>query len=413
LKTLHFDCFAGISGDMTLGALVDLGVDPDALRRELGALNLEGWKLEFHRDERCGIHGTRAKVLLDAPHEHHHHHHDEHGHHHHEHHSWKEIRALIEQSGISAGAKRRALDIFSRIAGAEAAVHGTAADDVTFHEVGAMDSIIDIVGAAICLDMLGPERITAGAVELGGGTVHCAHGTLPVPAPATLILVRGMPVTSGGFNAEMTTPTGAAILAASVDEFTGAGAFREIQTGYGIGERKMEKPNLLRVSWREEAAAVNAPAAPAKTPDWETRELVLIEASIDDMSGEALSFLMEKLFEAGALDVNLIPCVMKKSRPGTIVSALAPPEKLDALRRTFFEQSSAIGFKEIPLRRLSLRRETETLRGAFGQARRKAVYLDGTELRGKIEFEDRARLARERGVCLDEAERIITAEAGT
>jgi uncharacterized protein (TIGR00299 family) protein len=407
---------------MTLGALVDLGVDPDALRRELGKLGLSGWKLEFRRDERGGIHGVHAMVILDGQGDHdgdhhHEHNHDHGGGHHHEHYhhahtTWKEIRALIEKSGVSAGAKKRALDIFQRIAEAEAQVHGSSADDVAFHEVGALDSIIDIVGAAVCLDMLAPDRISCGELELGGGTVQCAHGTLPVPAPATAILVRGMPVSSGGFNKEMTTPTGAAILAASVDEFITTERYREIKSGYGIGTRKMEKPNLLRVSWRETDAAGGGDAH-GKRP-WQTEELLLLETAIDDMSGEALGFFMESLFSAGALDVTMSPCVMKKSRPGTIVRALAETEKLDTLRRTFFERSTTIGFREIPVRRFSLRRETEILRGSFGEARRKLVFLDndGEALRGKIEYEDRARLAHERGISLEEAERLIGSEGG-
>jgi uncharacterized protein (TIGR00299 family) protein len=323
--------------------------------------------------------------------------------------TWKEIRSLIQGSGLSEGAKARALDIFTRIASAEAQVHGTAEEDVAFHEVGAMDSIIDIVGAAICLDLLGPDRITCSEVELGGGMVRCAHGVLPVPAPATVLLTRGMPVKTGGFPKEMTTPTGAAILASCVDEFIASdrmshGCFREIKTGYGIGTRKMDKPNLLRISWREESAETNAP--------WKTEDLVLMEANIDDMSGEALGFLMESLFAAGALDVTFTPCVMKKSRPGTIVSVLTGAEKLNALRETLFRRSSTIGFRETTVRRLSLRREEERLDAGYGEGllsgvRRKTVYYGAEKLRSKIEFEDRARLARERGLTLEEAERII------
>ncbi|MDR3138717.1 MAG: nickel pincer cofactor biosynthesis protein LarC [Treponema sp.] len=437
MKTLHFDCFAGISGDMALGALVDLGVNPDTLRRELEKLGLSGWALEFFPDERGGITGTHAVVHIngrtdhlaadedgahehshehthghphDHSHEHTHEHPHDHVHHHahdggegghHRHNSWKEIRGVIEASGISAGAKKRALDIFTRIARAEAQVHGTAADEVSFHEVGAMDSIIDIVGTAIGLDLLQPDRITCGEIELGGGMVKCAHGLLPVPAPATLILVRGLPVKTGGYNKEMTTPTGAAILAASVDEFINTGNFKEIKTGYGIGTRKMERPNLLRISLREEA-----PSGGAEQP-WKTEELVLLETNIDDMTGEALGFLMERLFEAGALDVTLNPCVMKKSRPGTLVSVLVPPAKLDSLRRLLFELSSTIGFREIPIRRLSLRREESIRSGAFGEAREKTVFYGGKPLRSKIEFEDRARVAREGGLSLMEAERLI------
>jgi uncharacterized protein (TIGR00299 family) protein len=412
---------------MALGALVDLGVDPGDIRRELEKLGAGGWKLDFAADQRNGISGTRAVVELEGTGDHVAHDEDPQYHyqpvyakdyvhthsrehpHGHAHNSWREIRALIEGSKISGGARKRALDIFSRIAEAEAKVHGVSPEEVAFHEVGALDSIIDIVGTAVCLDILKPDRVTSSEIELGGGTVKCAHGILPVPAPATLFLVRGLPVRTGGFNKEMTTPTGAAILAASVDEFiTGPASFRELKTGVGIGTRKTEKPNLLRVSWREspETAPQTLPRDSGSRP-WKTEALVLLEANIDDMTGEALGFLMERLFEAGALDLSFGSIVMKKSRPGTLVSVLARPGDLDVLRECFFRNSTTIGFREIPVNRVSLRREEATLSGDFGSAGLKTVFLGDERLRAKVEFEDRARLARERGLSLDEAERTI------
>jgi uncharacterized protein (DUF111 family) len=273
-----------------------------------------------------------------------------------------------------------------------------------------MDSIIDIAGAAVSLDMLAPDMITAGAVELGGGTVKCAHGILPVPAPATLLLVKGFPVKTGGFNREMTTPTGAAILAASVDRFIaegeGSGVFREQRTGTGIGARKMDKPNVLRVSLRETQGSQSR---------WHTEALTLLEANIDDMTGEALGFLMDRFFEAGALDVTFSPVTMKKSRPGTLVSVLGRSETLQGLRECFFRHSSTIGFREIPVNRLSLGRGERVIRGPFGEAKEKFVFYGkdgsaGKPFRSKIEFEDRARVARELQVPLDEAERVIRKE---
>ncbi|MDR2020055.1 MAG: nickel pincer cofactor biosynthesis protein LarC [Treponema sp.] len=407
MKTLHFDCFAGISGDMALGAFADLGVDTALVQAELEKLGLGGWKLDFRRDERCGISGTRAVVTVDdhGRHEHqdHSHNHEHHHGHEHGHHSWKEIRSLIEGAALSEGAKRRALAIFTRIAGAESQVHGIPEEDIAFHEVGALDSIIDIVGTAVCLDLLKPDRITCSEIELGSGTVHCAHGELPVPAPATLILCRGLPVRTGGFQKEMTTPTGAAIAAASADAFTAAGAFRELKTGYGIGTRKLDKPNVLRLSWREEAAESS------RGKPWITEELVLIETNIDDMTGEALGFLMESLFAGGALDVTLSPCVMKKSRPGTVVSVLSSgsPDRLDILREILFRRSSAIGFRETPVRRLSLRREEERIGTSLGEAGKKTVFWGEEALGSKFEYEDRARIARDRGISLAGAERLL------
>ncbi|MDR1248400.1 MAG: nickel pincer cofactor biosynthesis protein LarC [Treponema sp.] len=437
MKVLHFDCYAGISGDMALGAFVDLGVDPGELRAGLETLGLSGWKLDFVRDERCGVSGTRALVELDDQqhddhgHGHHHKHTHEHGHtdehehahghghaHEHEHghdheggqphNSWKEIRRLIDRTELPGGARTRALDMFSRIAAAEARAHGVPEDEVVFHEVGAMDSIIDIVGAAICLDILKPEKITCGEIELGGGEVQCAHGILPVPAPAVRFLATGLPVRTGGFNKEMTTPTGAAILASCVDEFiTGPVSFRETRTAFGIGTRKMEKPNVLQLSWRE-VGETAATAGEGQKP-WISEELLLLEANIDDMTGEALGFLMERSFDAGALDVSFTPITMKKSRPGVAAAILCSRENAGALRETFFRHSTTIGFRETTVRRLSLPRGIKNINGAFGTAREKIVHRESGKTKSKIEYEDRARLAREKDIGLDEAESIIRA----
>lgn len=411
MKTLHFECAAGISGDMTLGALVDLGLDPGVLQGELKKLKLPGWSLRFERDERCGIGGTRAIVDLSdqtgfrsvarsrlvgptqpAPHVHR---------------AWSDIRALIEGAGLTPGARARALDVFSRIAVAEAQVHGVPVDDVAFHEVGALDSIVDIVGVAVGLDALAPERITASEIELGGGTVKCAHGVLPVPAPATLLLCQGLPVKTGGFNKEMTTPTGAAILASCVDEFVTTARFTEVKTGYGIGTRKLDRPNVLRVSWRDE------PSPGSTTAPWITEELVTLEANVDDMTGEALGFALEGLMDAGALDVTLSPCVMKKSRPGTVVSVLVGPDRLDAVRRFLFLRTTTIGFRETVVRRLSLPRQAGTLATDHGPVRTKTVFWEGQPLRDKLEFDDRARVARDQGEALEAVERRLRGEGGT
>jgi uncharacterized protein (TIGR00299 family) protein len=409
-RCLHFECFAGISGDMTLGALVDLGVDKNALINELSKLPLSGWKLEFHPDSRGGICGVHPVVVMDdgsidhmaeehVAEEHKDGHHGGHYRHggsdetaHHEHHGhsgehrhWKEIREMITGMEISGGAKEYALKIFTVLAEAEAAVHGMTVDEVGFHEVGAVDSIIDIVGTAICLDLLKPDKITSGAIELGGGMVRCAHGILPVPAPAVLKLCHGLPCTTGGFDKEMTTPTGAAILRACVDEFVTESAFVQINEGIGIGTRKMDKPNFLRVSLREERAGNGKPKP------WIEETLFQLECNIDDMTGEDFGFLQEQLFKAGALDVAFIPCTMKKNRPGIIVQALCRPEKRDAVRRTLFTQSTTIGFRETAVNRLSLRREEDVIDTEDGAMRVKRVFLDDQFLRQKIEYDDRVK----------------------
>ena len=428
-RCLHFECFAGISGDMALGALVDLGVDQEALTKELSKLPIDGWQLEFHRDSRggiCGVHpvvvmadGSTAHVADDAAddyaeehgdshgghhdHEHdgHHHEHD-HDEHHHEHRQWKDIRAMIADAPIRDGAKKYALNIFSVLAEAEAEVHGMAVDKVAFHEVGAVDSIIDIVGTAICLDLLAPDKITCGAVELGGGMVRCAHGILPVPAPAVLKLCRGMPCTSGGFAKELTTPTGAAILRACVDEFVTGSAFGQVKfvhvkEGIGIGTRKLARPNFLRVSLRDMDAGDTEKAGNPDTPSekrWLEEKLHLLECNIDDMTGEDFGFLQEMLFQAGALDAAFIPCTMKKNRPGIIVQVLCGQERLDAVRLALFTKSTTIGFRETVVNRLSLRREDALVDTADGLVRVKKVYLGDEFLRQKTEYEDRVRHER-------------------
>ena len=399
MKTLHFDCCAGISGDMALGAFVDLGVAPAYLIGELKKLNVTGWKLNFTRTHRNGIYGTEASVELDekpaagyTPHT-----------------SWKDIKSLIEASALKDGAKSRAIAIFAVIAKAEAEVHGTTPEEICFHEVGALDSIIDIAGAGICLDALKADKITAGPVELGGGFVKCAHGTLPVPAPAVLKLCTSMPVTTGGFDKEMTTPTGAGILAAVVDEFVQTAAFTQIKTGYGIGKRILDKPNILRVSWREAyAGAAAGGGAQADitqgVPVYE--KLRVLETTIDDMTGEELSFLMENLFDAGALDVTYTPCIMKKNRPAQAVSVLCDIPSADTILDCLFAKSSTIGIKIFDIDRAALPRCIEKVDTKYRPIHIKRVYYNGKR-RSKIEYDDRAAVAKTDSTSLRNAEYIL------
>ncbi|MDR2490737.1 MAG: nickel pincer cofactor biosynthesis protein LarC [Spirochaetaceae bacterium] len=410
MKILHFDCFAGISGDMALGAFVDLGVAPEYILGELKKLNVHGWKLDFTKAHRCGIYGTEASVVLDEK--------PPAGHAGHT--SWSEIKSLIEASALTEGAKRRAIDIFAGIAAAEAEVHGTTPEEVCFHEVGALDSIIDIAGAAICLDVLQPDKITAGPVELGGGFVECAHGTLPVPAPAVLRLCASMPVTTGGFDKEMTTPTGAGILAAIVDEFIHTTSFIQVKTGFGIGKRVLDKPNILRVSWREAqtafGAAADAEGAAAATGTGEPAEaargvpvyqkLRVLETNIDDMTGEELSFLMDNLFDAGALDVTATPCCMKKNRPAQTVSVLCDRESADAIVDCLFAKSSTLGIKIFDIARAALPRRIEKLHTEFGPVNVKTAWYNGQQRR-KIEYDDRAAAARLQNISLRQSEYIL------
>jgi pyridinium-3,5-bisthiocarboxylic acid mononucleotide nickel chelatase len=396
-RILYFDCFSGICGDMTLAALVDLGVPEEHLRSELGKLGLGGWKLRFSPGSKHGICGTRADVdLLPTPlkggsrltafpaKE------SAHGHR-----AYKDIKAMIEASALPDSTKVRALAIFGALAVAEAEVHGTSVEEVGFHEVGAVDSIVDIVGAAICLDYLKPDRVLASTVELGGGFVNCQHGLIPVPAPAVVELLKGVPVKSGAVMMETTTPTGAAVLAASVDEFTDDKRFRITRTAYGVGHRDTEIPNLLRVMLGEREAR-GATTGAAEGPAVGR----LLECNIDDMSPELHGHLIEKLFAAGADDVWITPIVMKKNRSAVSLSAICGPDREEKVVETMLRETSTFGLRSSTFSKTSLDRDVRTAKTSLGEVRVKTGYLGGEAIKSKPEYEDVKRIADERGMSL-------------
>ena len=325
MKILYYDCFAGISGDMNLGALVDLGVDPDYLVAELQKLNIEGFHLEIQKDIRRGISGTKATVIIENP--------DNEKHRH-----LRHVEELINQSSLSSEVKSLSLKIFDLIAVAEAKVHNISKQSVHFHEVGALDSIADIVGAAICLDYLKVDKVMAASIQLGGGMVKCAHGLMPVPAPATALIVQDVPVRTGLVQHEATTPTGAAILVATVDEFTDRINFRIHKTAYGIGQRDIsEVPNVLRVYLSESKDA---------NDNTSLEEAWMVECNIDDMNPEWYDHLFRKLFEAGASDVFLTPIIMKKLRPANTLSVLCNSRIKSEIKAIIFRNSTTIGLRE-------------------------------------------------------------------
>jgi pyridinium-3,5-bisthiocarboxylic acid mononucleotide nickel chelatase len=293
-KILYYDCFAGISGDMNLGALVDLGVDAKFLEQELGKLNIEGFRLDVKPDMRKGISGTKVTVVIENQENEKHRH-------------LRHIEELINVSSLSDRIKEKSLAIFNLVAEAEAKVHNISKEKVHFHEVGALDSIADVVGAAICQEALEVDEIHSSPVQLGGGFVKCAHGMMPVPAPATAEIIKGMPVKSGLVEYEATTPTGAAILAATVDHFSSSPEMKVMKTGYGIGQIDKDIPNILRVYLAEGHAELSA--------DVLTEEATMLECNIDDMNPEWFTHVQALLFDAGAADVFMTPIVMKKSRP--------------------------------------------------------------------------------------------------
>ena len=391
-RILYFDCFAGICGDMTLAALVDLGVPEEHLRSELEKLGLRGWRLRFAPSSKNGIGGTRADVdLLPTPvkagisgvaaHG---------GSH--DHRAYKDIEAMIEASALPGSTKARALAIFGVLAEAEAKVHGTSVEEVGFHEVGAVDSIVDIVGAAICLDYLKPDRVLSSTVELGGGFVKCQHGIIPVPAPTVVELLRGVPVKSGAVMMETTTPTGAAVLAASVDEFTDDKRFRITRTAYGVGHRDAEIPNLLRVMLGERDSARDSARDAA--------EGLLLECNIDDMSPELHGYLFERLFAAGADDVWITPIVMKKNRSAVSLSAICGPDKDESVAEAMLRETSTFGLRRSAFRKTSLDRDVRTAATSLGEVRVKTGYLGGKAIKSKPEYEDLKRIADERGMSL-------------
>ncbi|MCK9276050.1 MAG: nickel pincer cofactor biosynthesis protein LarC [Syntrophales bacterium] len=386
MKILYYDCFAGISGDMNLGALIDLGVDPEYLRRELEKLNLEGYTLEISKAKRKGISGTRVDVLLEEakkqmPR------------------SLQSIYEIIEASGFNEKIKRVSREIFSRLANAEASVHGISVQDVHFHEIGAVDSIVDIAGAAICLDTLSVDKVMASSVELGSGFVECSHGTLPVPAPATTEILKGIPVKTGAAPFEMTTPTGAAILVSTVDRFTDTLDFRLCATGYGIGKRDPEIPNILRVMIGEKEE--NQPLLEKK------EEAVFIECNIDDMNPEFYEYIMNSLLQAGAYDVYLTPVIMKKSRPAVTVSVLCRPGLAPKVEEFILSETTSLGLRKYNLSRITLHRDITECETRFGKVKIKSSYLGNRKIKTKPEYEDCRRLAEEKKVSLREIYKAV------
>ena len=421
---LHFDPCSGVAGDMTVAALVDAGVPAKVVERAVQAMGLRGLKVGFERRKRGAFVGLGLKVTWPGkgdergrkqvaqhvhahahPHDHAHDHGHAHGHdsahghgHRHDHRDHAEIRRLLRRSSLATGAKRLAEKIFDRIAREEASLHGTTTDKVTFHEVGAWDSIADIVGAAAALDWLEPSAITSTPPVLGSGVIHTAHGLMPVPAPATAAILRGLPVLGEG-HGELTTPTGAAILATVVGTFGGPPPMRLLAQGFGAGTREhVDRPNVLRVLLGETVGRA-LPAAAG--------EVLLVAANIDDMSPQLAEPLMAELFSAGALDVWFSPIVMKKSRPATEVSALCPIATLASVERAFFANSSTLGLRRQILQRTVLDRAMTKVRTAYGDVAVKVASRDGEILGASAEFDDCRMVAARAGVPV----RKVVAEA--
>jgi hypothetical protein len=378
VRAVHFDCFSGTSGDMTLGALIDAGVDAAAIRAGIDSLGLPV-RLEVERVRKGGFAATQVRV--EAPEEHVHRH-------------LPDVEEILNRGRLTPSQRDLALRIFRRLAEAEAAAHGIAVEKVHFHEVGALDSIADIAGAAIGLDLLGAQRVTSRSVPTGSGTVKCAHGLMPVPAPATAALLKGVPLAATPVKGELTTPTGAAILVEVVQEWVEQPVMTVERIGYGAGQRDLlEQPNVLRLFVGTVPDRVNLA---------ERDQVWMLETNLDDVPAEVVGYCFEQLFAAGALDVFSTPVQMKKNRPGIVLSVLAPEGAVAALEAVLFRETETFGVRRYPVQRAKLQREAVTVQTAWGAVRGKRGWREGGPAVFTPEYEDCARVARQHGVALRE-----------
>ncbi len=369
---------------MNLGAMIDLGVDQAFLTGELKKLNLPGWDLVVSKDQRHGIFGTKVTVK-QTRHEHAHRH-------------LSDIEKIINDSSLDLPTKELSMKIFMKIARAEASVHGIPIDHVHFHEVGAIDSIIDVVGAAICFNSLNIEEVHVSSVELGEGFVDCDHGKLPVPAPATAEIIKGIPVKKGGVDFEATTPTGAAILATLGTNFNPDLKIKIEKTAYGVGQKEHEKvPNLLRVFIGE------------LVTDNSGHDAIQLECNIDDMNPEFFEYISERLFKAGVSDVFYSNITMKKGRPGILLSVICEKESADAVKSIIFTESTSLGIRTFPFRKDTLVRKIETVPSIYGDVTVKRSFYDGEEVSCKPEYEDCKKIASDKEIPVKEVYNNIMA----
>jgi pyridinium-3,5-bisthiocarboxylic acid mononucleotide nickel chelatase len=377
-RVLHFDCFSGISGDMTLAALLDAGVDEAAVRQGLDSLGLP-IRLEVEKVRKGGFAATQVRI--EAPEEP-------------SHRFLPDVEEILNRGLLTPSQRDLALRIFRRLAEAEAAAHGMPLEKVHFHEVGALDSIADIAGVAIALDLLGVERCTSRSVPTGSGMVKCAHGLMPIPAPGTAALLKGVPLASSTLKAELTTPTGAAILTTVVQEWIESPAMTVERIGQGAGRREfVEQPNLLRLF----VGTANDGANPAE------RDVVwMLETNLDDVPAEVIGYCFDQLFAAGALDVFSTPMQMKKNRPGVLLSVLAAEAMLPVLEAILFRETGTLGIRRYPVQRHKMQREAVTVPTKWGPVQGKRGWREGGQSVFTPEYEDCARVARLHGIALRE-----------
>ena len=393
MKTLYLDCGMGAAGDMLTAALLELFPDPDAFIEKLNAIGVPHVVFERATVQKCGITGTHISVRVDGEEEHEHHH--DHGHHH-AHHSLADIEAVIRALHVSETVQNNALAVYRLIADAESRVHGCPVTDVHFHEVGTFDAIADVTAVCLLMELLHPDQVLASPVHVGSGTVRCAHGVLPVPAPATALLLKGVPCYGGEIQGELCTPTGAALLRFFVRSFGPMPVMRVNGIGYGMGTKDFPRANCVRAMLGE-------------TERSDTEIMLELSVNVDDMTAEQIGFASERLFEAGAVEVYTIPIGMKKSRPGTLLRAICAPDRREAVVSAFFRHTSTLGVREAETRRYVLDRRVEERSTSFGPVRVKIAEGYGVT-REKIEYEDLAAIARERGLSLKEAKDAVERE---
>jgi pyridinium-3,5-bisthiocarboxylic acid mononucleotide nickel chelatase len=407
---LYFDCFSGISGDMAIGALIDAGLPLDDLKRALGTLALGDAHVHATRVLRAGVSATKFSVHEHAHDRGHDHHHDDRAHHHphdagrsHAHRNIAEIGALIDQSSLSTSARARAKAMFQRLGEAEAAIHAMPVEQVHLHEVGALDSIIDIVGIVFAMEWAGAARVVCSPLNVGGGMVQSAHGVFPVPAPATVRLLGDAPIYSGRVQTELVTPTGALIATTFASEFGPIPAMTLDRVGYGAGDRDDPvTPNVLRVLIGRDAGA------PRATGD----RVTVIECEIDDMNPQIFGVVMDSLYAAGALEVFYTPVQMKKNRPGTLLTVVAAPARSHEMADVIFRETTTIGLRRYDVDRECLQREIVTVETPIGPIRFKVARRGGHVVNAAPEFEDCAALAREKQLSVKDVQAIAIAAYG-
>jgi pyridinium-3,5-bisthiocarboxylic acid mononucleotide nickel chelatase len=394
MKVVYFDCPSGAAGDMIMASLIDAGAPVDRLRGELAKLRLPGWDLQVREVMKGPFRATKVDVVIDRSA-------------HQVHRSLSDILAILEASALPSEITADAARIFTRLADAEARAHGTTREAVHFHDVGAVDAIVDVVGGVIALSLLGVERVHCSALPIGGGTVNGPHGKIPIPGPGTAELLRGFPVVDTGVHAELVTPTGAAILTTLAEGAGRMPAMTVASVGYGAGTMELPTiPNLLRCFVGETEPS---PSAIEIDPGDET--VVQLETTIDDMSPQLYEPLMERLFEGGALDVFLTPVIMKRGRPGVVLTALCAPDRVGELSRRLFEESSTIGVRWSERRRARLERTMVTVQTIYGAVACKVSSFEGRVVTVTPEFAEVARIAREKSLPVREVLDQARAEA--